>query len=321
MFSVLAAGSSFAATVYTEDAFYYTIEENSITITGYFGDEDVINIPSVIAGIPVNHIAPYAFEGSSVTIVNLPETIETVEKGAFDANVTVNYFMREDRELSAEPETDNVGLGEKEPGDQVPEKSSRTESGPGATPSGNTGNGVSAGGRISSSVNDDSGSAVTSYGAGTASGNGPSGEAPSPNGETPLSEEENAAEGNQVALDPARIPSHRTEPETEETVSAGDAGAAPDSFFFGHMEDEIDEDVIGQNTGKMEEETGVLSAVTGFLTGNRDTGGAAGDAAKHGLLLGILFAAGIFTGLFLIVYLILLLIRRRKDDEEEERKS
>ena len=93
---IAAAFSSYAATVYTEDAFYYTIEDRSITITGYFGDDTVVNIPSMIAGLPVNHIAPYAFEGTGVAIVNLPETIETVEKSAFDASTQVNYFQREE---------------------------------------------------------------------------------------------------------------------------------------------------------------------------------------------------------------------------------
>lgn len=93
---IAAAFSSYAATVYTEDAFYYTIEDRSITITGYFGDDTVVNIPSMIAGLPVNHIAPYAFEGTGVAIVNLPETIETVEKNAFGAGTQVNYFQREE---------------------------------------------------------------------------------------------------------------------------------------------------------------------------------------------------------------------------------
>ena len=43
-------------TMYTEGYFYYTIEDGSITITGYFGDETIVIVPNNIAGIPVNAI-------------------------------------------------------------------------------------------------------------------------------------------------------------------------------------------------------------------------------------------------------------------------
>ena len=81
-----------ASTVYTEGALYYTIADESITITGYFGRDEAVTVPASIAGIPVNTIAKGAFTGSSaVRVVDLPDTITTVEEGAFAAGITVNY--------------------------------------------------------------------------------------------------------------------------------------------------------------------------------------------------------------------------------------
>lgn len=81
-----------ASTVYTEGALYYTIADESITITGYFGRDEVVTVPASIAGIPVNTIAKGAFTGSSAArVVDLPDTITTVEEGAFASGITVNY--------------------------------------------------------------------------------------------------------------------------------------------------------------------------------------------------------------------------------------
>ena len=81
-----------ASTVYTEGALYYTIADESITITGSFGRDEVVTVPASIAGIPVNTIAKGAFTGSSAArVVDLPDTITTVEEGAFASGITVNY--------------------------------------------------------------------------------------------------------------------------------------------------------------------------------------------------------------------------------------
>lgn len=81
------------STIYTEGNLYYIIEDNSITIVGCFGDDEIINVPASIAGIPVNTIAPGAFANSSASVINLPDTIMEVQEGAtgtaeviFDAN-------------------------------------------------------------------------------------------------------------------------------------------------------------------------------------------------------------------------------------------
>ena len=93
VFVVLAASATaFAATVYTEGALNYTIEDGSISITNYFGKDASVTVPASIAGTPVNTIAKGAFANNdNVKTVNLPDTITTVEEGAFAAGITVNY--------------------------------------------------------------------------------------------------------------------------------------------------------------------------------------------------------------------------------------
>ena len=45
----------------------------------------------MIAGIPVNTIASGAFSGSGIKELNLPDTITSIENGAIDAEVVINY--------------------------------------------------------------------------------------------------------------------------------------------------------------------------------------------------------------------------------------
>ena len=84
--------TALAANVYTEGALHYTIADESITITGYFGKDAAVTVPASIAGIPVNTIAKGAFTGNdNVKTVDLPDTITAVEEGAFASGITVNY--------------------------------------------------------------------------------------------------------------------------------------------------------------------------------------------------------------------------------------
>lgn len=84
--------TALAATVYTEGALHYTIADESITITGYFGKDAAVTVPASIAGIPVNSIAKGAFtDNANVKTVDLPDTITAVEEGAFASGITVNY--------------------------------------------------------------------------------------------------------------------------------------------------------------------------------------------------------------------------------------
>lgn len=83
---------AFAATEYVDGYLRYTVADGSVTITGYNGRESEVTVPSKIAGVPVNTIAAGAFSNAStVTKVNLPDTIMTIEEGAFTVGQTVVY--------------------------------------------------------------------------------------------------------------------------------------------------------------------------------------------------------------------------------------
>lgn len=81
-----------AATVYTNGYFKYTVEDHSVTIVSYFGTENEVNVPNMIAGNPVNVIGKGAFaRNKAVTMIFLPDTIMSVEEGAFSENQKVEY--------------------------------------------------------------------------------------------------------------------------------------------------------------------------------------------------------------------------------------
>lgn len=84
-------------TVYTEGTLYYTVANESITITGCFGRDAEVHVPAMIAGIPVNTIASGAFANNEyVKTVYLPDTISKVEPGAFGDWVKVIYNANTD---------------------------------------------------------------------------------------------------------------------------------------------------------------------------------------------------------------------------------
>lgn len=88
---VLICTPCFAQT-YTEGAFYYELEGESITITGYFGREEEIYVPEIIAGYPVNGIGDGAFaKASTVKVIHLPGTITFIGENAFLPGQTVVY--------------------------------------------------------------------------------------------------------------------------------------------------------------------------------------------------------------------------------------
>lgn len=78
---LLSTAAYAAGTIYSEGYFYYTVADNSITITGYFGNETEVTVPAMIAGVPVNAIAPGAFTGTSVQVIHLPDTIMAIGEG------------------------------------------------------------------------------------------------------------------------------------------------------------------------------------------------------------------------------------------------
>lgn len=124
--------TALAATVYTEGALHYTIADESITITGYFGKDAAVTVPASIAGIPVNTIAKGAFTGNdNVKTVDLPDTITAVEEGAFASGITVNY-------------NSNVNGGNT-PGDSKPDDSKPDDSKPADNKPNNGGSGDTTG--------------------------------------------------------------------------------------------------------------------------------------------------------------------------------
>lgn len=94
---VLGIGTAQAETVYTEGTLYYTIANESITITGCFGRDAEVTVPAMIAGIPVNTIASGAFtENKNVQVLRLPDTISRVEPNAIGGWIKVIYNANTD---------------------------------------------------------------------------------------------------------------------------------------------------------------------------------------------------------------------------------
>ncbi|MDO4808578.1 MAG: hypothetical protein Q4A04_01230 [Eubacteriales bacterium] len=338
---IAASFSSYAATVYTEDAFYYTIEDRSITITGYFGDDAVVNVPSMIAGLPVNHIAPYAFEGTGVTIVNLPETIESVEKSAFDASTQVNYFQREETtrpnlgddtdpdDASGEVETlptgpqesteeetspaesqgsteEETSPAESQSGSEEEPTSSQQETETTATGTGGSSSGgsSSAGGYVSDQVSDDGLSA-----GGPASARKNAGEANT--GET------NAigtgADGtNASAADAVSTVASAAGTSGQRQGSADDSGSreSQDSALSGHVEEVVEDD--GFFAGEEPEVETIEERPSAVETAGTSPNESAGTESSTGKLgtFGI-FAAVIALCLFLVFF-----ITRKKKKEQ-----
>lgn len=57
--------------------------DNGAVITAYTGSETAIRIPDTVGGIPVISIGESTFENSSLLVIELPDTVETIEKKAF----------------------------------------------------------------------------------------------------------------------------------------------------------------------------------------------------------------------------------------------
>ena len=82
--------STSAFATYIHGYFLYEVADNSVTITAYTGKEDVVTVPAMIGGNPVNSIASGAFANCpTVTTVYLPDTIMSIEGGAFGGQAVV----------------------------------------------------------------------------------------------------------------------------------------------------------------------------------------------------------------------------------------
>ena len=82
----------YAKQVYSQGSFYYQIEDEAISITGYFGTKEKVVVPAMIAGYPVSKIATGAFDNAeSVKELHLPDTIMEIEKNAIAEHISVSY--------------------------------------------------------------------------------------------------------------------------------------------------------------------------------------------------------------------------------------
>lgn len=65
------------------DGIKYQIENGTYKVKSYVGNAESINVLSEIGGIEVDTISDYAFQGSNVKTVILPDTIKIIGEGAF----------------------------------------------------------------------------------------------------------------------------------------------------------------------------------------------------------------------------------------------
>ncbi len=108
--SLLLGGTAMAAQIYTEGYFEYQVKEDSVTICGYYGKETEVTVPAMIAGNPVSKIAKGVF-GNTATVkkVYLPDTIMTIEEGAFQNGIDIVYNSNTDQPSAGEKETQIQG--------------------------------------------------------------------------------------------------------------------------------------------------------------------------------------------------------------------
>lgn len=159
--------TALAATVYTEGALHYTIADESITITGYFGKDAAVTVPASIAGIPVNTIAKGAFTGNdNVKTVDLPDTITAVEEGAFASGITVNYNSN----VNGGNTPDDSKPDDSKPDDSKPDDSKPDDNKPADNKPNNGGSGTTTGADTGTVDVDSSGTAGDT--AGTTGGTG-----------------------------------------------------------------------------------------------------------------------------------------------------
>ncbi len=101
-FTLFCPLTAFASQIYTEGYFKYTVEDDSVSICEYYGKESEVTVPSTIVGNPVSTIAKGAFsDNTNVKKVNLPDTIMTIEEGAFASGINVVYDSNTDNPIES----------------------------------------------------------------------------------------------------------------------------------------------------------------------------------------------------------------------------
>ena len=73
--------------------FDYSIVSNGITIDYYKGTDETVYIPDMIDGVAVTSIGDFAFPGSSVISVVIPDSVKNIENYAFANNYTLTSVV------------------------------------------------------------------------------------------------------------------------------------------------------------------------------------------------------------------------------------
>lgn len=101
---------------YTEGELIYIIENESITITGCFGRNAEVEVPAMIAGMPVSTIAENAFTSPNIKEIHLPETVMTVREGAISPGIKVVFeserMAEQNTEIQTPENTDTSDINE-----------------------------------------------------------------------------------------------------------------------------------------------------------------------------------------------------------------
>ena len=115
---ILTAAQLTVCADYIHGFFRYTVADESVTITAYRGSEETVTVPAMIGGNPVNVIAAGAFANSAtVKKIYLPDTIMTVEVGAFGPDQMVVYAGIETEPEQSEDVTETENVAGNVPGD------------------------------------------------------------------------------------------------------------------------------------------------------------------------------------------------------------
>ncbi len=193
--------TALAATVYTEGALHYTIADESITITGYFGKDAAVTVPASIAGIPVNTIAKGAFtDNANVKTVDLPDTITAVEEGAFASGITVNYNSN----VNGGNTPDDSKPDDSKPDDSKPDDSKPDDNKPADNKPNNGGSGTTGGADTGTVDVDNSGTAGDT--AGTTGGTGGAEDTGIDEGTVSVDDLPDSADSQTGAQDGASVP-------------------------------------------------------------------------------------------------------------------
>src|SRR6266704_4485569 len=90
---VLTAVLVLAAPAAVQAQFSYTVTNQTVTIAFYTGNNGVVAIPSTIDGLPVTSIGEYAFSGSSITAVTIPNSVTNIGNFAFGYCFSLTNIM------------------------------------------------------------------------------------------------------------------------------------------------------------------------------------------------------------------------------------